>query len=178
MFLYGLHRVHVTLPWYGYVKCTYVHKHTKIVRNVHTHMPRNPKNTKHLRLFFASGTKLFITFLSLRFFDMKRETQFLSMLTFPSNYTTCGTPSKTIGLASVSFQNRLPFSSVESQLTAFFSNPQILSLSLPRMTPFTSPGFLLWHLWLSHPPCARVNTCTQCVDLTYPCTKPKGFQPN
>ena len=38
-------------------------------------------------------------------------------------------------------------------------------------------GVLLWHLWLSQPPCARVNTCTQCVHLTNPCTKPKGSQP-
>ena len=45
------------------------------------------------------------------------------------------------------------------------------------MTTFTSPvtfptwGFLLWHLFLSHPPRSQVNTCTQCVHLTNPCTK-------
>ena len=26
-------------------------------------------------------------------------------------------------------------------------------------------GFLLWHLWLTHPLCASVNTCAQCVYL-------------
>ena len=38
----------------------------------------------------GSGTKLFITFLSLKFFDTRRETQFPSMLAFPSAPTTCG----------------------------------------------------------------------------------------
>ena len=72
--------------------------------------------------------KLFITFLSLRFFDMRRErdTQFLSMLTFPSDPTTWGTPLKTTGLFSASSENRLPSSSIKSQLTVFFKfqNPQ------------------------------------------------------
>ena len=39
--------------------------------------------------------------------------------------------------------------------------------------PISFLGVLLWHLWLSHPPRARVNTCTQCVYLTNPCTKRK-----
>ena len=40
--------------------------------NVHKH--RNPKTLETLTtLFFGSGTKLFITFLSLRFFNMRRE---------------------------------------------------------------------------------------------------------
>ena len=51
----------------------YTCSYSKNVHNLHKH--RNPKNTKHWRLsFFGSGTKLFITFLSLRFFDMRRET--------------------------------------------------------------------------------------------------------
>ena len=32
-------------------------------------------------------------------------------------------------------------------------------------SPISYPGFLLWHLWLSHPPRASVNTCAQCVPL-------------
>ena len=39
--------------------------------------------------------------------------------------------------------------------------------------PISYQGILLWHLWLSHPPRARVNSCTQCVHLTNPCTKQK-----
>ena len=59
----------------------------------------------------------------------------------------------------------------------FFSNFKILSASghdvihVPDYISYLS--FLLWHLWLSHPPRTRVNTCTQCVHLTNPCTKRK-----
>ena len=68
----------------------------------------------------------------------ERETQFLSMLTFPSDPTMCGTPLQTTGLASASSENRLPSYSIESQFS-FFSNSKILSPSLPGMTSFTSP---------------------------------------
>ena len=77
-------------------------------------------------------------------------------------------------------KNRLPSSRLESQLTIFFQIPK--SSALPGMTSFTSPvfifylGFLLWHLWLSHPPRVRVKTCTQCVHLTNPCTKRKALR--
>ena len=63
------------------------------------------------------------TFLSLRFFDMRRERErereFLSMLTFPSDPTTCGTPPQTTGLASASSENQLASSKPKSQLTVF-----------------------------------------------------------
>ena len=69
-----------------------------------------------MALFFGSGTKLFITFLSLRFSDMRRETQFLTILTFPSDPTTRSTLPQTTGLPSASSKNQLLSSSVESQL--------------------------------------------------------------
>ena len=59
----------------------------------------------------------------------------------------------------------------------FFQIPQILSASghdgihVPHIISYL--GFLLWHLWLSHPPRTRVNTCAQCVHLTDPCIKRK-----
>ena len=86
------------------------------------------------------------------------------MLIFLFNATTCRT-------------FRRPSSWLESQLTAFFQIPQILSASghdvihVPGHISYL--GFLLWHLWLSHPPRAHVNTCAQCVHLTNPCTKRK-----
>ena len=111
------------------------------------------------------------------------------MLNFPSDPTTCGTPSQTTGLASPSSENRLASSKPKSQLTVFFffkyQNPQPIA-SVHDIIHFpghiSSLGLLLWHLWLSHPPRARMNTCTQCVHLTNPCysrnvlslTKPKG----
>ena len=78
-------------------------------------------------------------------------------------------PPQTTGLASAGSENRLASSKPKSQLTAFFSNPKILSASgydvIHVPSPISSLGFLLWHLWLSHPPRTRVNTCTQCVHL-------------
>ena len=79
-------------------------------------------------------------------------------------------------------KNRLHSSRLESQLTVFFQIPQILSASGHDVIHFPGPisylGFLLWHLWLSHPPRAHMNTCTQCVHLTYPCTKRKVLSLN
>ena len=56
--------------------------------------------------------------MSLRFFDMRRErhTQFISMLTFPSEPHHVRPPPQTTGLASASSEHRLSSSCVESQL--------------------------------------------------------------
>ena len=93
-----------------------------------SHSYRNPKTLETLDDSLGPGTKLLFTFLSLRFFDMKRErdTQFLTMLTFPSDPTTCGTPPQTTCLASASSENRLASSKSKSQLTVIFKfqNPQ------------------------------------------------------
>ena len=67
----------------------------------------------------GSSTNLFITFLSLRFFHMRRErereSQFLSMLTFPSDPTACGTFRRPpTGPASTSSENRLACSEFKS----------------------------------------------------------------
>ena len=92
-------------------------------------------------------------------------------------------PLKTTGLASAKSKNRLALSKPKSQRTVFFQfpNPQPITsghdvIHVPGHISYL--GFLLWHLWLSHPPCTCVNTCSQCVHLTNPCTKPKGSQPN
>ena len=154
--------------------------------NVH----RNPWNTRNTwRFSFGPGTKLLFTFLSWRFFDMRRErerqthththTQFLSILTFPSESTTWGTPPQTTGLASASSENWFASFKPKSQL-CFFQIPKSSAhrfRAWRHLRPISYLGFLLWHLWLSHPPHVRVNTCTQCVHLTNPWTKPKGSQP-
>ena len=76
-------------------------------------------------------------------------------------------------------KNRLPSFRLKSQLTAFFQIPQILSASghdvIHVPGPISYLGFLLWHLWLSHPPRTRVNIRAQCVRLTNPCAKRKVF---
>ena len=74
-------------------------------------------------------------------------------------------------------ESQLPRSELKSQLTGFFANFKILSASGHDVIHVPGPifyvRFLLWHLCFSHPPSARVNTCTQCVHLTNPCTKRK-----
>ena len=141
----------------------------------------NTRNT--WRPSFRSGTKLLSTFLSLRFSDMRRERHsFLLCWLFHMTPPRTAPRHKLLVWPRRAPENQLSSSSVESQLTVFFfSNPQILSASLPGFYipgPISYLGLLLWHLWLSHPPCVRVNTCTQCVHLTNPCTKPKGSQHN
>ena len=106
---------------------------------------RKTRNTWRLSWF---RNETFIYLFEFKVFRHEgRDTQFLSILIFPSNPTTCATPPQTTGLASASSENQLPSSSVESQLTVFFffSNPKILSPSLTGMTSFTSP--VLFPIW-------------------------------
>ena len=117
MFLEDLQAVFVFMfPW-EYCKINRVQKYDqdiiceidifiqiqKTFRNVYNH-----RNLKTLEI--GSGTKLFITFLSLRFFNMRRERHnfFLCWL-FHLTPTTCGET-----------KNRLPSFRLESQLTVFF----------------------------------------------------------
>ena len=124
--------------------------------------------------------KLLFTFLSLRFFDMRRERE-------THNFFLCWlfhlTPPRAAHFVDPNWsrrgetKNRLPSSRLESQLLLFFQIPQILSASghdiIHVPGPISFLRFLLWHLWLSHPLRTRVNTCAQCVHLTNPCTKRK-----
>ena len=164
-------------------------KRSKCSWNVHTR--RNPKNTKQWRLsWFRYET--FITFFKFRFFDTRRERQIFSMLTVrPSSALTsltqptrARTPQSTLHWPRPGPKNQLVSSNSKSQLTLFIQN---LEESQPIASghdliyipnPIFYLGFLLWDLWLSLPPRTRVNTCTQCVHLTNPCTKSKGPKPN
>ena len=83
-----------------------------------------------------------------------------------------------------------PFrSESSSQLTDFLQNPPNPQRTLPvhdiihiPKSQFFYLGFLFWHLWMTHPPRMRVNTCAQvCTKLTHvlsrkvlSLTKPKG----
>ena len=128
----------------------------------------------------GSGTKLLVTFLSLRFFDMRRESERHSFLLCWLFHLT---PPRAAHFVDPNWsrrgetKNRLPSSRLEAQLTVFFFLiPK--SSALPGMTSFTSPVlFPLWGFywdicdWPIRP--ARVNNCTQSVHLTNPCTKRK-----
>ena len=70
---------------------------------------------------------------------------------------------QTTGLASAGPESQPSRSDAGTQLIAFLKSPK--SSALPGMTSFTLPGsfpiweFLFWHLWMTHPPRTRVNTC-------------------
>ena len=87
---------------------------------------RNPKT-----LEIGSGTKLLFTFLSLRFFDMRRERHTIFFLCWLFHLTPpCAAPFVEPNWSRLGeTKNRLPSSRLESQLTAFFQIPQILSAS-------------------------------------------------
>ena len=154
------------------------------------------RKTRNTDDSLGSGTKLLLPSLSLGFRHEERErereththTQFFyadcssivsSQLTDPTK-ARAHTPQSTNcnGLAQDRKINSLRLSLNLNSLL-FFKITQNPSTSFPGMTSFTSPEpfpicffFLLWHLWLSHPPRALVNTCINVC--TYPCTKPKG----
>ena len=151
------------------MKCKYVHR---MFTNVHKH--RNPKNTETITtffFFFGSGTKPLFTFLSWRFFDHEeRETT----IPFYADFS-IRPPLQTNWSGLGELRKLTCFVQAQISTLFFFSNSQILSPSLRAWRHSRTRFFLLWHLWLSHPPRARVNSCTQCVHLTNPCTKPKVF---
>ena len=117
--------------------------------------------------------------LSLRFFDMRRERHNLFLCWLFHLTPPCVAPRRKL----LVWPRRAPKIDLpKSQLTAFFKsqNPQPISSRhdvIPIPNPISYLGFLLWHLWLSHPPHVHINTCTQCVHLTNLCTKPKVSQP-
>ena len=139
------------------------------VHNVHNSYIDNigiPKHTKNNWRLLSSGTKLFITFDLKTFFRHKeRERHILSMLTFPSppphhHHHHVRHPPQGLGeLRKSTFFFR------GKNSTDFFLFPKILRARFRCMTSFTSRGqvfylgFLLWHLWMTRPLRARVNTC-------------------
>ena len=134
-------------------------------------------------LFFGSGTKLLLTFFSLRFSVMRRERHNF-LLCWPFHLTP---PRAAPHHKLLVWPRRAPKIDLlrpSPNLNCLFF--QFLKSSAHRFRAWRHSypqfisylGFLLWYLWLSHPPRAHVNTCTQCVHLTNQCTKPKGSQPN
>ena len=149
------------------------------------------RKTRNTGDFLGSGTKLLLPSLSLGFWHEERETQFfyadcssIVSFQFTDSTNTRAHPAvhNLTGHAQVRKINSLRLSPNLNSL--LFSK----SLRIPALASVNDAihipsgisylGFSLWHLWLSHPPRARVNTWTQCVQLTNPCTKPKGSKPN
>ena len=115
------------------------------------------------------GTKLFIIFLSLRFFDMRRERHnfflcWLFLLTPPRAAPRCKLLVWPRRAPKINF---LPLASNLNSLFFFkFQNPQPIAsgndvIHVPG--PISYLGFLLWHLWLSH------SSHTRCEHLHSMC---------
>ena len=125
--------------------------------------------------------KLFIIFLSLRFFNMRRERDnfFLCWL-FHLNPTMCGSPA--VNYRSGLGKLRKSICPGRNSINCFFFFTSPKSSALPGMMSFTSPvSFPIWvfycDIWLSHPPrvCEHqhsTNPCTKRKVLRL--TKPKG----
>ena len=141
-------------------------------------MHRNPAKYWRLSLFRYETFITFLTFWLSTREERERQTQFLLCWLFVQRqlsthwpYKRARIPQQTTGLASPRFESQLASSSLKSQLTAFFQNtPESKPIASEHdvihiPSPISYPGFLLWHLWLSHPPSSSVNTCAQCVPL-------------
>ena len=147
------------------------------------------RKTRNTDDSLGSGTKLLLP-LSLGFRYEERETQFFyadcssivsSQLTESTNARAHPAVHK-LDWPRPGPKNQLVPSKSKSQLTAFIQNHKESSpiasghdaIHIP--SPIFLSGVLLWHLWLSHSPRARLNTCINVC--TYPCIKPKGSKPN
>ena len=94
----------------------------------------------------GSGTKLSFTFLSLRFFDMKREKHnfFLCWISIWPSPRAAPAANYWSGLGEL--RKSTCFVQAQISTRCFFSNPKILSPSLPGMTSYTSP--VIFPIWV------------------------------
>ena len=141
----------------------HIHTGTQNVHNVHNAHIDNigiPKYKKTLRVL-SSGTKRFITFELKGLLTWGRERHNLSMRTFPSAPATRDIRRK----VSASSESQPSSSEAKTRLPDFSQIPKIFRARFQYLTSFTSHGhifylgFLFWHLWMTHSPYARMNTC-------------------
>ena len=148
--------------------------------NLHTHI-----GIRKIRNWFRYETFIYLFEIKV-FRHEEKETQYLTMLTVRTSSALNSLTQPTHGTF------RRP--QLVSPRRAPKINPPRLSPNLNSLLFFKSPnpqpiatGHDVFHIpqshyylgfLLSHPPRPRVNTCTQRVHLTKPCTKSKGSQPN
>ena len=131
------------------------------------------KTLETLTTLGCSGTKLLLSSWLLGFQHKERDTQFLLCWLFHLTPPHAAHLVDPTGLASPRSKKSTRFVSVQISTLCFFSKitqyPQPIASGhdvIPIRGPISYLGFLLWHLWLSYPPCVSVNTYAQCVPLT------------
>ena len=130
---------------------------------------RNPKNTKHLPLsFFDSGTKLFITFLSLRFstWEERDTISFYADFSIWPHHVQHPAANYWSDLSELRKSSCFVQAQISTNFLSNSKNPQPIAsgddvIHVPG--PILYLGFLSWHLWLSHPPRAREHTHSVCA---------------
>ena len=139
------------------------------------------RNTEILTTLGSSGTKRLLTLFDLVFQHEERETQILQWWLFlhPSSvHSPAELSAQSQNLNSLTQQTcgasrrpQLDWPRPGSNLNwlLFQRSPKFLAHRFrawchSHPSPISYLGFLLWHLWLSHPPRASVN-CTQYVHL-------------
>ena len=143
--------------------------HRMFITYIHVDNIGIPKHEKHLRLL-SSGTKLFITFELKVIRHKESDTQ-----SFYADFSICPPPPppplhagprrKLLVWSQLNPESQPSSSDAKTQLTDFSQILQILRARFRCMTSFTYPGhiyylgFLFWHLWMTHLPRTRVNTC-------------------
>ena len=129
---------------------------------------------KHWRLSLVQVRNVY-SLLEFSLRHEERETQFLLCWLFQLTQKTRDASRSPTGLASPRLKNQLASprfkaqlasSSVRSQAKCFFSkSPKFPAHRFsvwrhPHPSTIYYLGFLLWHLWLSHPLRVSMNTCT------------------
>ena len=132
-------------------------------------MHRNPKNTRNTD-FLCSGTKLLLPSWLLGFQHEERETQSLLcwLIHLTQQHVGTRSPLDWPHPAQKSIHFVLPQISTNCFFLKITQNLQPIAyghdvIHIPSHISY--PGFLSWYLWLSHPPCASMNTCAQCAPL-------------
>ena len=129
----------------------------------------NLKTRKTLRLL-SSGTKLLFTFFSLKVIrqegrERERERHNLSMLTFPSAPPPPPPPRAASSRKLLVWSRRAPKVNLPprqelNSLLFLKSQPTLPVRDVIHTLGLNCYlGFLLWHLWMTHPLYTRVNTC-------------------
>ena len=154
------------------IAMTQLHKYTDM-QNVNMH--RNPET---LTTFFSSGTKRLLIFFTFYFsFSTQGERHnfyyancsYIVLQSTPQRNWPAQSP------ISTNWPNKRAMHPVVPSLTAlaqvqistncfFQKSPKFPAhhfWAWRHSHPISYLGFLLWHLWLLHPPCACVNTCTK-----------------